>query len=146
MSEHGGDNTTTPGQWTAGEQPWVRRTAPAGFTASVHNGGGVTCYFCGKDTAKVAAGDVGADSGRVRLYCDNGNCDAREVTILVERDGAGASRRADVRALRAVDNPDLIGDIRVNNGGLITRKPRPTGGSDVLPRRLSTDPLDIVSP
>jgi len=37
------------------------------------------------------------------VYCDNSDCDAREITVVVDRDGAGAGSRADVRALQYLE-------------------------------------------
>jgi hypothetical protein len=58
--------------------------------------------FCGGNTAKLSYLDHAADYGRVELYCDSPDCDAGAVVILV-RQGGSARKRADVRALEAVD-------------------------------------------
>jgi len=63
--------------------------------------------FCGAQTLKRSASDRPKDPGRMELYCDNQFCDAREMVLLVTRDGAGAYDRADVRALRLIDNGTL---------------------------------------
>jgi hypothetical protein len=68
------------------------------------------CYFCGSNVAKLSSGDRPDDPGRLELYCENQECDAREVAILVLRDGTGAPERADVRALREVDRPNKTPD------------------------------------
>lgn len=82
--------------WDAATNPWVRRQPTNTATR---------CPFCGADTAILSAHDDPDDPGRVELYCDNGNCDAREITILVMRDGTfDTGERTDVRALRAVDH------------------------------------------
>lgn len=81
-------------EWEAGETPWARQGAER-----------LPCYFCGGHTAILSSGDRPDDPGRLELYCDNQMCDAREVVVLVKRDGAGAPERADVRALREVDRP-----------------------------------------
>lgn len=81
-------------EWEAGETPWAR-----------HGERQLPCYFCGGHTAILSSGDRPDDPGRLELYCDNQMCDAREVVVLVKRDGAGAPDRADVRALREVDRP-----------------------------------------
>ncbi|MFF9607840.1 hypothetical protein ACF1GY_37250 [Streptomyces sp. NPDC014684] len=81
-------------EWEAGEPPWARR-------GTDH----LPCYFCGGHTAVLSFGDRTDDTGRLELYCENQMCDAREVVVLVQRDGAGAHDRADVRALREVDRP-----------------------------------------
>jgi hypothetical protein len=82
-------------RWDAGTTPWARRSLEAGQT--------VRCYFCGGETAISSYGDLPGDTGRLELYCDNELCDAREVVVLVSRDGEGAHLRADVRALEAID-------------------------------------------
>lgn len=82
-------------EWEAGSVPWARRSTSAGQA--------VRCYFCGGETAIGSYGDLPDDTGRLELYCDNELCDAREVVILVRRDGDDAYVRADVRALRAID-------------------------------------------
>ncbi|MFJ5657486.1 hypothetical protein ACIQD5_29700 [Streptomyces microflavus] len=74
-------------EWVAGEVP------------------SLPCYFCGGRTAILGSGDRPDDPGRLEVYCDNPMCDAREIAVLVKRDGAGAPDRADVRALREVDRP-----------------------------------------
>ena len=80
--------------WVAGETPWVRRTG----AQRRH----FRCMFCGDETAILSANDHIGDYGRVEVYCDSPECDAREVVLLIRR-GEGANRRADVRALAAVD-------------------------------------------
>lgn len=73
--------------------PWVRR--------SVDRARPTACYFCGDSSAILSSGDLKIDSGRVQMYCDNGQCDAREVEFVVVDDGTEATRhRADVRILR----------------------------------------------
>ncbi|PYC80495.1 hypothetical protein C7C46_12390 [Streptomyces tateyamensis] len=84
------------GEWETGQQPWVRQRVKRASQA-------LPCYFCGSNTAMLSDHDDDRDTGRVELYCDNQDCDAREVVILVLRDGAGAHDRADVQALHAVD-------------------------------------------
>ncbi|MFB7977278.1 hypothetical protein [Streptomyces vinaceus] len=90
-------------EWEAGTEPWARRVPQSDHKA-------LPCYFCGGRTAMRAHGDLPDDAGRLELYCDNQMCDAREMVVLVLRDGAGAHDRADVRALRVIDegiNPPL---------------------------------------
>ncbi|MFE9172780.1 hypothetical protein ACFYNZ_25445 [Streptomyces kebangsaanensis] len=92
-------------QWKSGTTPWVRRAQP-----TAHLGVGAArfqCYFCGGQTATRSIDDVEADNGRIDLYCDNEDCAAREVTVIVRRDGDGAQGRADVRALAAIDEGRL---------------------------------------
>ena len=58
--------------------------------------------FCGDETVILSDFDRALDYGRVEVYCDSPECDAREVVLLIRR-GEGANMRADVRALEAVD-------------------------------------------
>lgn len=67
------------------------------------------CIFCGADTAKLSNDDKSNDTGRVQLYCDNQRCEAREVEVIVMRDGKQGALRADVRALEAVDARTMPG-------------------------------------
>lgn len=88
-------------EWDASEPPWARRP---------DTDGGLPCYFCGGRTAILSFGDRSDDPGRLELYCENQMCDAREVVVLVLRNGAGAHDRADVRALAEVDRPNHTPD------------------------------------
>ncbi|WP_299952640.1 hypothetical protein [uncultured Modestobacter sp.] len=133
------------GIWAAGSQPWVRQVAPSGYSASAAHGRGVRCYFCGHDTAKISGADVQSDTGRVEVYCDNTDCDARTVTILVEKDGARAAQRADVRALQVIDSAGPVGTS--NPSGPTTQAPPPsTQGSTTVARRTNRDPLQLTVP
>ncbi|GAA1176080.1 hypothetical protein GCM10009578_017380 [Streptomyces rhizosphaericus] len=67
----------------------------------------VQCLFCGANTAILSDRDLESDHGRIEVYCDSQMCDAREVIVLVRRDGAQARWRADVRALEAIDDKRL---------------------------------------
>jgi hypothetical protein len=87
--------TTDTHTWDSGQAPWVRREL-------INEQGRTRCLFCGGDTAKLSYLDHDADYGRVELYCDNPDCDASTVVVLV-RQGGWAAKRADVRALDAVD-------------------------------------------
>ncbi|TXS35183.1 hypothetical protein [Streptomyces sp. t39] len=89
-------------EWEAGAAPWLRRQQPKTTYANEPNP--VQCMFCGSHTVKRSASDRDADPGRLELYCDNQLCDAREMVLLVKRDGAEAIFRADVRALHLIDN------------------------------------------
>ena len=146
MTVHGEQSATVAVGWSVDEQPWVRRAAPAGFEALARAGGGARCYFCGQDSVKVSAGDLSQDTGRVQLYCDNPQCAAREMTVLVERDGVGAARRADVRALKVVDEPGLIDEQTLHSSGLVTRPPRPLPWPGTLDRSRAHEPLDLLIP
>ena len=77
-------------RWAPGQVPWVRTnedTAP-------------TCYFCGERELIISATDMRADRGRVAMYCDNPDCDAREFEVIVMRDGtASTPQRTDVRIM-----------------------------------------------
>ncbi|WP_329376252.1 hypothetical protein [Streptomyces sp. NBC_01483] len=92
-------------EWEAGTTPWLRQqqtTASWGPESSP-----VQCMFCGGKTLKRSASDREQDPGRLELYCDNQFCDAREMVLLVRRDGADAIFRADVKALNLIDNGTL---------------------------------------
>lgn len=81
--------------WIPGATPWVRMAAEP-----------VTCVFCGKDTALRSRADVAADCGRVQVYCDNPQCDVREVELIVMRDGTNKTmNRPDVAQLKDLDSP-----------------------------------------
>ncbi|MEU3295754.1 hypothetical protein ABZ722_25760 [Streptomyces longwoodensis] len=113
-------------EWEAGEAPWARQ-------GTEH----LPCYFCGGRTAILSSGDRPDDPGRLELYCDNQMCDAREVVVLVKRDGAGAPDRADVRALREVDRPretPAVGDVMA----------RYEDNKNLTARRQSTTSLAII--
>jgi len=78
-------------RWAPGDTPWLR----------THTRGLADCYFCGDDTVILSFTDMPADNGRVTTYCDNTDCDAREVEVLVVDDGTdGTRRRTDVRIMR----------------------------------------------
>lgn len=90
-----------PKEWWVGEVPWFRRVwaAMKGSEAPRRP----TCLFCGAASLILSSGDNEFDAGRIEVYCDSRDCEAREQIIIVRRDGAGAQMRADVRALRLVD-------------------------------------------
>lgn len=93
-------------RWESGQAPAVRRG---------DLGEPFVCYFCGDKTAIRSYGDDRDDNGRVEVYCDNTNCDAREVVILATRDGGHAHARADTRVLdgldEAFDGPFDVSDV-----------------------------------
>lgn len=91
--------------WEAGGEPWLRRHQPETTWGPEPNP--VQCLFCGARSLKRSAADHAQDPGRLELYCDNSACSAREMVLLVVRDGAAASYRADVRALQLVDDGTL---------------------------------------
>ena len=97
--------------WMVGTSPAARRAQPAGLL----------CLFCGERSCVLSYGDVPADTGRMQLYCENSECSAREVEVLVERDGSvETSERPDVKALRELDTPPQLrgGDgIRIRRYG-----------------------------
>lgn len=88
-----------------GDQPAVRRRSPTGPYLSF------SCYFCGEQQLKLSDFDRAADPYRVELYCDNRNCEAREVVVLLRR-GAGTHERADVAALETLDRSGTARDAR----------------------------------
>jgi hypothetical protein len=94
------------GEWEAGTTPWIRQRQPERSWNHVKDNT-VQCYFCGQMTAKRSTTDHDQDTGRVELYCQSDLCDAREMVVLVRRDGAGATWRADSRALAALDEGRL---------------------------------------
>ncbi|MFE9812388.1 hypothetical protein [Streptomyces sp. NPDC005548] len=92
-------------EWEAGTTPWLRQhQTSAGWGPETDP---VQCMFCGAKTLKRSATDREQDTGRMELYCDNQFCDAREMVLLVRRDGADAIFRADVKALNLIDNGEL---------------------------------------
>lgn len=83
--------------------PWVQRTV-----------GETGCYFCGQQSAVLSYEDLAADHRRVQIYCDNSDCDAREVDVIVLDDGTEATRnRTDVRIVGHFapdgDRPEWVG-------------------------------------
>ncbi|MEW2498491.1 hypothetical protein AB0942_33910 [Streptomyces nodosus] len=92
-------------EWEAGATPWLRRHQPNAGYGSEPNP--IQCMFCGSRTVKRSGTDHDDDPGRIELYCDNGLCDAREMVLLVKRDGADSGLRADVRALHLIDDGTL---------------------------------------
>lgn len=79
---------TTLAAWTAGDVPAIRRRVEA------------TCYFCGEAEIVPSMTDMAEDRGRVTVYCNNSDCDAREVEIIIVSDGTAATGdRTDVRIL-----------------------------------------------
>jgi hypothetical protein len=134
----------TTGSWEAGETPWLRerRHGPA-ITAS----GYAQCYFCGEHTVKVSVGDLSADTGRVEIYCDNQDCDAREMTVLVTRDGHHAGERADARILHSIDTDKHTtewGPIKGFTLDELVNSDRDEAG--IRARRQSRDPASYAAP
>lgn len=87
------EQTAPAADWTHGSTPWIRTIGRSP----------ITCYFCGRTKAIRSSGDDKKDQGRIQWYCDNGNCDAREVEVIVLRDGHPATlNRADVTVLSAI--------------------------------------------
>lgn len=138
--------------WESGTTPWLRREQPK--TTWGTESQPAQCMFCGARTVKRSGHDKAADHGRLELYCDNGDCDAREVIVLVRRDGGDAVDRADVRALAALDQ-GLLDIDEVEASGreetsavlptlgyvdLMSRKPGPTvERRTALPKSVSAD-------
>jgi len=87
--------------WQAGTTPWLRAMQSASLGEPAI--GYAICPFCGASTLKLSVSDLYVDPGRLTVYCDNMNCDARETEVIVMRDGGNSGRRADVRAIRAID-------------------------------------------
>jgi hypothetical protein len=62
------------------------------------------CPYCGGQSLLISYGDIPDDKYRIELYCENSHCVVREMTIIALRTDTTVARdRADVRALRAVD-------------------------------------------
>lgn len=133
-------------RWDAGAPPWVRLAAGGksvldqpGLRSVVPT---ARCLFCGDESLLVSWGDDYDDTGRVEMYCNNSLCDAREMTVLVRRDNAGAAQRADVRALRALDRRN---DPQRSTGWTA----RPLTPIDYPARRTAradNDPFDLTVP
>jgi hypothetical protein len=59
------------------------------------------CFFCGHDTLMPSAGDLSVDLRRIEMYCDNDQCDAREIAVIVMSDDTQSTQsRIDVRILQ----------------------------------------------
>lgn len=89
------DRRRPPGparSWAAhGQDPWVR---------TLDDGTPTRCYLCGRTSGIVSFGDLPVDPGRVQMYCEHHQCDARETEIIVVDDGTAATaQRSDVRIL-----------------------------------------------
>ncbi|MWV58725.1 hypothetical protein [Rathayibacter sp. VKM Ac-2754] len=130
--------------WQVGETPWVR-SALVGPAAN--SPGYAQCYFCGQMTAKLSESDVEADTGRVDVYCNNTWCEARETTVLILRDGAAASDRADTRMPAAIDN-DLHSTQQkpfkvLSLGELLEDEP---AEAEIVARRTDDGPADYAAP
>jgi hypothetical protein len=105
--------------WEAGAEPWARHRPDRALL----------CPFCGDQSLKRSMGDI-PDAGRLELYCYNSGCDARTMVVLLLRDGGfEAHRRADVRALQAIDDgpsppqgPRPFADIDLDPAPLIARR------------------------
>jgi hypothetical protein len=128
--------------WEPGTTPWLRGLQDA--TPLEPAVGYTDCLFCGASTMKLSVSDVYADAGRLTVYCDNTNCSAREVEIVVVRDGAQAARRADVRALRVLDRGGAEHDPTPPAGRLrfvdLAAK-REVDEGDRLDRRIASAPM-----
>ncbi|MFE2072803.1 hypothetical protein [Streptomyces misionensis] len=79
-------------------EPTTLRTRPRGSRAARFQ-----CYFCGGQSVIRSEHDNEHDTGRLELYCDNEHCAAKEIAVIVCRDGYAAGERADLRALAAID-------------------------------------------
>lgn len=75
----------TTGKWfSPDDDPWIRITK--------------MCPFCGLDKLITQSGD----NQRINAYCENVDCDARELVVLVLKDGPDgrAHLRTDVQRLK----------------------------------------------
>jgi len=131
------------GGWESGDEPWIRRE----LTGDAFGARGYAqCYFCGEHTAKLSGTDLRSDSGRVEVYCDNGDCDAREVTVIVTRDGNRADMRADVRILRALDDNSHSSELPSLKA--VSWRQLLDSGDDqeVIARRIAREPITYPVP
>lgn len=76
-----------------GDPPWSRTTGAKSMP----------CPFCGSRELLLGYGDHPDDDRRIELYCNNDHCAAREITVLARMRSAADRTRADLIALRAVD-------------------------------------------
>lgn len=110
--------------WDAGSTPYLRADRGQLMRFS--------CPFCGDTDAILSFGDDRHDPARIELYCENQDCDAREIVILVRRDGTNeTAERADVRALRAIDNGPTEPD-----EGRVQSFPRFPGNARITPEAI----------
>lgn len=82
------------GEFKLGGAPWIR--------SHLREDERPRCPFCGSRALVLSDGDVRDDDLRIELYCDNSDCNVREMTILAMRI-AEPNQRADVRALQEID-------------------------------------------
>lgn len=73
-------------EWAPDEQPWARRAGDDQPDRGLEGPGYLVCPFCGARSAKRSYGDEAADNGRLKLYCTNEHCQAREIVVLVLKD------------------------------------------------------------
>ncbi len=128
------------GEWESGTSPWFRSQAKM---ASRVDRPIARCYFCGEESAILSFGDLAQDHGRIEIYCDNGQCDAREMTIIVER-GEGASDRADVRLLRGLDEESTSEAPPELRSRSLAEWASERSDADVAARRTSTYPVTVA--
>lgn len=129
--------------WDAGSVPWVQRALDGSAWGS---SGYAQCYFCGDMSVKLSVGDLSADHGRVEVYCDNGDCDAREMTTIVTRDGHHSDRRADVRMLDAIDADNHTTEVRPLVVKSLSEIAQSEDSAGALARRTSRDAASYSSP
>jgi hypothetical protein len=81
------------GEFEEGSTPAIRE-APSEYR----------CPFCGEESLIRSNGDFSDDKFRIKLYCDNPLCDARELTIIgLRMNGRVSDHRADAAAIEAID-------------------------------------------
>lgn len=110
---------TASGGWANGITPWLR-----------HSRKPFTCYFCGSVAAIRSWGDLDGDTERVEFYCQNSDCKAREVDVLVVDDGTDRTRRrADAKALLRFPGEVLADPVLINGdeqlGWMVRMSPLP---------------------
>lgn len=85
----------SPPAHTPDQVPWIRSLEDHHEVAR--------CFFCGHNTLMRSAGDLSVDPRRIEVYCDNDQCDAREIEVIVMSDDTQSTRsRTDVRILQRI--------------------------------------------
>ncbi|OBC19347.1 hypothetical protein A5786_17030 [Gordonia sp. 852002-50816_SCH5313054-a] len=106
--------------WSNGITPWLRQSQKP-----------FNCYWCGSVEAILSWGDIGEDTERIEFYCQNPDCNAREVDVLVVDDGTDTTRRrADAKALQRFPGEVLADPVLINDdeqlGWMVRTSPLPS--------------------
>lgn len=76
---------------------WIPGATPVART------GTTVCLFCGEASCRPAPADAAGDTGRIRLRCNNTDCDVIDVEALVLNDGTPWTQgRDDVEGLEKI--------------------------------------------